>query len=67
MIEAHAAAGGNFFGAARQQFEELVTDLGSSQTAELTHSEVERLLDERGTELLRLLFQGYLTRKGTGK
>lgn len=66
MMEAQAAVVGNFFEGARLQFEALVTDLGSPKTAALTHSEVESLLDERGTELLRVLYQGYLDVQGIG-
>jgi len=66
-MEAQAAAIGNFFEPARAQFEALVTDLGSSRMAALTHSEVETLLDERGTELMRLLYQGYLDAQGSGE
>ena len=67
MMEAQAAAVGNFFGAARLQFEALVTDLGSSETAGLKHQDVEKLLDDRGTELLRVLYQGYVDVQGIGE
>ena len=66
MMEPQAAADGNFFGPARLQFEALATELQSSKMAELTHSEVESLLDERGTELLRLMYQGYVDAQGSG-
>jgi hypothetical protein len=66
-MEPQAAALGNFFDDAREQFEDLVTDLGSSKTAAMTHSEVETLLEERGTELMRRMYQGYLDAQGVGE
>jgi hypothetical protein len=67
MMEAQAASVGNFFDGAREEFEDLVTELGSGATATMTHSEVERMLDERGTELMRRLYQGYLDAQGAGE
>lgn len=67
MMEPQAATDRNFFGRAREQFEALVRDLGTSQTAALTHSEVESLVDERGTEVLRALYQGYVNAQGIGE
>jgi hypothetical protein len=66
-MEAQAAELGHFFADAREQFEDVVTELGSSKVAGMTHSEVEGLLGERGTELLRRLYQGYLDAQGTGE
>lgn len=66
-METQAAAIGNFFDDAREHFEGLVIELGSSRTAAMTHSEVERLLGVRGTELLRRLYQGYLDAQGLGE
>ena len=54
------------FASAAESFGRLVTKLGSSEAATMTHSQVESLLNVEGTELLRQLFQGYLDSLGTG-
>ncbi|MHB8419734.1 MAG: ISKra4 family transposase [Acidiferrobacteraceae bacterium] len=65
-MEAHAAASAQTFGEAREAFEKLVAKCGSDQVASMTHSEVEGLLFEEGTELLRKIYQGYLNSLGDG-
>lgn len=66
-METQTAAFGNFFEGAREHFEELVTELRSTEVAGMTHSDVERLVHERGTELMRRLYQGYLDGQGLGE
>ncbi|MFD7283510.1 ISKra4 family transposase [Streptomyces sp. NPDC059862] len=48
------------FAAAVSAFGWLQGDLADPATARLAHHEVEELIEERGRELLRLLFQGHL-------
>lgn len=48
------------FGAACEQFESLVHELHSGRTAHMEHGQIEALIREMGTELLRVLFQAYL-------
>ncbi|GCB47488.1 ISKra4 family transposase [Streptomyces sp. NL15-2K] len=48
------------FAAAVSAFGCLQGDLADPTTARLAHHEVEELIEERGRELLRLLFQGHL-------
>ncbi|MFD5126908.1 ISKra4 family transposase [Streptomyces olindensis] len=48
------------FAAAVSAFGCLQGDLADPATARLAHHEVEELIEERGRELLRLLFQGHL-------
>lgn len=48
------------FRAAREQFGYLVNKLQSEETAALEHGDVESLIDEEGTEVLRRLLQGYV-------
>ena len=48
------------FSFAREQFEMLVTELGSQKTQSLQHGDVEALIDREGRETLRRLFQAHL-------
>jgi hypothetical protein len=48
------------FAAAREQFGYLVEQLQAARTLGMEHGEVEGLLSEQGTELLRRLLQGHL-------
>jgi hypothetical protein len=48
------------FAASRQQFEQLIETLISPESQRLDHGAIEALLQTDGTELLRLLMQGYL-------
>jgi hypothetical protein len=58
IAEANA---GDQFNDAQQQFEALVRQLHSPQAHALSHSEVERLIEKEGRELLRRLLQAHLT------
>lgn len=50
----------DLFTAAARAFDCLQGDLADPQTAGLAHHEVEEMIEERGRELLRLLFQSHL-------
>lgn len=51
------------FAVAREQFDRLVNQLGSTATMQSPHGEVEKLIWSDGMEVLRRLFQGHLTRR----
>jgi len=48
------------FARSREQFESIVVQLGSTPVCQMTHSEVERLIQTEGTELLRRFLQDHL-------
>ena len=49
-----------FFEQASQQYHEIINTLSSEDSQEWEHGELERYINEYGTEVLRLLFQGHL-------
>jgi hypothetical protein len=51
----------------REHLEQLVGYLQSEETAGMTHSELERELEKKGRELMRLLLQEHLERRGPGR
>ena len=55
------------FAAARAEFGALEAFLGSPEACRLTHSELERELEQRGRELLRQLLQAHLEVRGPGE
>ena len=55
------------FAAARATFGALEAFLGSPEAGAMTHSEVERTLEQRGRELLRELLQAHLDVRGPGE
>ena len=57
----------DIFAMARDEFEDLIAYLKSGGSRELTHSELERSLNERGRELLRILYQAHLDSRGPGE
>jgi hypothetical protein len=65
-MEAQSRALAQPFDAAQVKFDALVADLGSKRLAAMTHSDAEKLLQKEGNELLRLLYQGFLTAQGNG-
>lgn len=65
-IEARTSLVENPFLHAREGFEALVARLASAKTRTMTHGQVERLVEEEGTEVLRRLYQGYLDAHGPG-
>lgn len=48
------------FALGREQFEDLLAHLGSEAAQGMSHSDMERDLGQRGQELLRQLYQGWL-------
>ena len=52
---------------ARQNFEHIVGYLDSKETSGMTHSELERELEKKGRELMRMLLQEHLNNRGPGK
>lgn len=65
-MQAQAIVAANPFYSAREHFEALVARLDDGETNRMSHSEVERLLQKEGTELLRRLYQGHLDARGVG-
>jgi len=55
------------FAMARDEFEDLIRYLQSGGSRELTHSELERSLKERGLELMRMLYQAHVDGRGPGE
>jgi len=55
------------FAAARAQFGALEAFLGSPEACRMTHSDLERELEQRGRELLRQLLQAHLEVRGPGE
>jgi len=51
----------------RECFEHIVEYLDSSGTCSMTHSELERELEKKGRELMRILLQEHLDRRGPGE
>lgn len=66
-IQAHSDRVENPYGPAREKYDGLVDNLRSRETMEMTHSEVENLIDDEGREILRRLFEGYLRSRSPGK
>ena len=66
-IQAQAESLGKPFDAARESFEELLSELSCEATLSLTHSAVETLIAERGREVMRRAFQGHLDMRGPGR
>lgn len=56
-----------FFAAAITEFTELVERAGSSDWRVLDHDEVESRIEQEGREVLRLLLEGHMILRGTGK
>ncbi len=51
----------------RQSFEHIVEYLDSEGSCSMTHSELERELEKKGRELMRVLLQEHLDRRGPGQ
>ena len=60
LAAARAAAPVTGFAAAETTFAHLVTHLQSADTAHMSHSDLERLLEQEGRELMRQLLQAQL-------
>ena len=55
------------FSEAEAKFAELIKRLQSEEAQGMTHSELERELEEKGRELLRTLYQAHLDTRGPGE
>lgn len=55
------------FSEAEAKFAEVMGHLQSGEARTMTHSELERALEEQGRELLRLLLQAHLDTRGPGE
>lgn len=65
-IHTHAPGTPTAYLAAYEQFESLVTRLRASATQQMTHSEVEHLIETEGREVLRRLLQAHLDERSPG-
>jgi hypothetical protein len=52
---------------ARNNFEHIVGYLDSEEASSMTHSDLERELEKKGRELMRILFQEHLEARGPGQ
>ena len=52
---------------ARQKFEHIIEYLDSKESSAMTHSELERALEKKGRELMRMLLQEHLDNRGPGQ
>ncbi|MFH1602583.1 MAG: hypothetical protein ABIH03_01605 [Pseudomonadota bacterium] len=55
------------FAAAEQEFDTITTFLCSQEAGSLTHSDLERMLEAKGRELLRKLLQAHLDLRHPGE
>lgn len=51
----------------REEFEEIIRVMDSKEAGEMTHSELERELEKKGRELMRILLQEHLNGRGPGR
>jgi hypothetical protein len=65
--EARTISDENPFATSGRVFTELTTRLASRETMEMTHGDLERLLDKDGRELIRQLLQHHLNYRGPGE
>lgn len=65
-MEAQEVVPGNRFSASREAFDRILEELDSEKAYVLNHRELEDLVDVRGLELKRLLYQDHLTLRGPG-
>jgi hypothetical protein len=54
------------FAAAEQEFDQITTFLHSPEASSLTHSDLERTLEEKGRELMRKLLEAHLDLRSPG-
>lgn len=66
-MQALAALSSAAFADAEAQFTRLIDHLQSAEARAMTHSELERELEEKGRELLRRLLQGHLELRSPGE
>jgi hypothetical protein len=65
-MEAQAVLAAKPFAGAEEKFEELKLRLSSKESLEMRHSDLERMLEREGRELLRRLYQSHLDVRGPG-
>ena len=56
-----------YYEQAREEFEHIVRHLDSEEVCSMTHSELERELEKKGRELMRMLLQEHLEARGPGQ
>jgi hypothetical protein len=57
----------SFFSDAKEQLEQMITQLESAHYADCEHGEIEQYIRKEGDEVLRRLFQGYLVQKASNE
>ena len=55
------------FGMARDELESIIAFLRSGEAGQMSHSDVERLVREKGHDLMRKLFQAHVDSRGPGE
>jgi hypothetical protein len=66
-MPSQALANPESFAQAQAQFAMMQSDLQSEEVSKMTHSELERMLETQGRELLRLLLQEHLDTRSPGE
>ena len=64
---AAVSLGERFYEQARQEFEHIVRYLDSEEVRSMTHSDLERELEKKGRELMRILLQEHLDNRSPGQ
>ena len=62
----HSFQSSNIFGKAEQKFYELTDSLQARHTLAMKFSDIEKLIENDGRELLRLLLQAHIDSRGVG-
>ncbi len=62
----HSSQSSNIFGKAEQRFYELTNTLQARHTLAMKFSDIEKLIENDGRELLRLLLQAHIDSRGVG-
>ena len=62
----HSSQSSNIFGKAEQKFYELTDTLQARHTLAMKFSDIEKLIENDGRELLRLLLQAHIDSRGVG-
>lgn len=57
----------NAYDRSREEFEQIIGFLESTEATSMTHSELEREIEKRGRELMRKLLQDHIDARGPGK
>jgi hypothetical protein len=65
--QARTTADANPFAASERVFSELTGRLADRETLDMTHGELERLLEKEGREVIRQLLQDHLDLRGAGE